>query len=218
MLIGINGVAGSGKDTFSKYLSEVSSLKTYALGGPPKKAVCELFGWDERAYDGTLKEEKIFTRVCSRADVATVIHKTMSCYQVSLEDIEKFYEIFDSYCIFDTLGFMQWEISPREAYQLFGTEFGREVFSDTIWTSLAPTDNCIITDVRIENEAEFIKDNDGVIIQIIGSKRPTKNSDHLSERGIDKSFIDKIIKNDSTKTKLKGEATKLWKELTGNKE
>jgi len=58
------------------------------------------------------------------------------------------------------------------------------------------TKNFIISDVRFNNEAEFVKNNGGIIIQII---RDTGNIDiHPSEKGVDDKYIDYIVNNNSS--------------------
>lgn len=95
-------------------------------------------------------------------------------------------------------------VSYRHLAQTLGTEWGRGLINDDIWlnvlqrkiNSYKNTKNLIISDVRFNNEAEFIKNNNGIIIQII---RDTGNIDkHPSEKGIDDKYIDYSINNSSS--------------------
>lgn len=110
--------------------------------------------------------------------------------------------------------------SPRDLMQPLGTEWGRNLF-DSIWIQrIAPTvldfigagSNVIITDVRFENEAEWIRKNGGVVVHI---QRPegTETHTHKSEAGIKFVKGDKRILNDQTLGHLLMAAEKLAKEV-----
>lgn len=72
------------------------------------------------------------------------------------------------------------DMSPRLALQLLGTEAGRQVFGDAIWTSSvkARIDNNtidmdhVITDCRFPNEIKAIRDWGGTVIWINRGKLP----------------------------------------------
>ena len=63
-------------------------------------------------------------------------------------------------------------VSPRQALQTLGTEWGREMISENLWRDLTlekcvdPKMLYIITDVRFRNEAEEIQERGGVIWRI----------------------------------------------------
>jgi hypothetical protein len=63
--------------------------------------------------------------------------------------------------------------TPRLALQLMGTEVGRDVFHQDFWViklknyiQKNPNQNYVITDVRFQNELEFIHDMNGTTIEI----------------------------------------------------
>ncbi|NYZ70169.1 hypothetical protein H0A36_29590, partial [Endozoicomonas sp. SM1973] len=56
--------------------------------------------------------------------------------------------------------------------------------------------NTIITDVRLNREAEYIKNRGGVIIEVVRNNTP-KVENHITEQGIDKKLIDFSVLNDS---------------------
>ena len=103
----------------------------------------------------------------------------------------------------------QWGITPRYAFQTLGTEWGRIIVRDDIWTKRAENEieindvNCrgtIISDVRFENEAELIRRKYGQMIII---KRPSLDTsqskyNHASEDGIEVRNGDIVIVNDGT--------------------
>jgi len=94
--------------------------------------------------------------------------------------------------------------SYRHLAQTLGTEWGRNLINENIWinvlhhkiNSYEKTKNFIISDVRFNNEAKFIKNNGGIIIQVI---RDTGIIDkHISEKGINDEYIDYLLYNNST--------------------
>jgi len=98
-----------------------------------------------------------------------------------------------------------WGISPREIAQKVGTECMRKVFREDFWLkrceSQMKTDPniFIVTDVRFENEATWIRENGGVVIHI---DRPELGEgivrEHASEAGIKQAQGDQRLLNDGS--------------------
>lgn len=152
MLIGLAGVAGSGKDTVGDHLG----VKTYAFAQPMKEACRLIFNWTDEHLHGSLKEA-----------------------------IDPKYGI-----------------SPRQAFQTIGTEWGRNLINQNIWLIRAEQEidkhnDLVITDVRFDNEAQLIRRNGGIVINII---RPDINgvNPHVSENSLSPNQIDHHIVNDGT--------------------
>lgn len=82
-------------------------------------------------------------------------------------------------------------VSPRFLMQTLGTEWGRNTVNSKVWLlaakrKLENTQNqagIVISDVRFENEATFIRENGGVLIHIIRDEREQVLS-HVSDQGI----------------------------------
>lgn len=104
-----------------------------------------------------------------------------------------------------------WGFSPRKAMQLLGTEYGRQLLREDIWIRRAQREvelnkakglKTIITDVRFENEAEWIRslgDSAGLIyLGVPGLVRDEKYN-HASEAGISHAASDVNILNDKSK-------------------
>ena len=104
-----------------------------------------------------------------------------------------------------------WGFSPRKAMQLLGTEYGRQMLREDIWIRRAQREvelnkakglKTIITDVRFENEAEWIRslgDSAGLIyLSVPGLVRDEKYN-HASEAGISHDASDVNILNDKSK-------------------
>lgn len=94
-------------------------------------------------------------------------------------------------------------ISPRRFMQLVGTEIGRQIDADLWIKSLewrldkiltGPTDGAIVTDVRFNNEADYIRGKGGFIWHIQRPDAPGV-AEHSSEAGITPYPEDIVINN-----------------------
>lgn len=93
--------------------------------------------------------------------------------------------------------------TPRYILQTFGTDFARRMIVDDVWIkraerelSLYPT-NYIITDVRFDNEAEWVRAQGGTVIQIQRENAQAVEA-HASEKGVSPGLIDHVIDNSGT--------------------
>lgn len=97
--------------------------------------------------------------------------------------------------------------SPRQLMQLLGTEWGRDMISASIWLDLAEQNlgnlaelypeapGFVISDVRFENEADFVRQRGGLIIHLKRADAPDVNP-HASELGVAIQPSDLLINND----------------------
>ena len=99
------------------------------------------------------------------------------------------------------------EISPRTLAQTLGTEWGREL-RDDFWIALleyrlgqSDATRVVVTDVRFDNEASWIQQRGGWIINITRLGIESVEA-HSSEDGLHPSFIDFEIPNDRSITHL----------------
>jgi hypothetical protein len=116
--------------------------------------------------------------------------------------------------------------SGRQYLQWFGTEVGRDVFGknfwvdqvlpdpatvhDTRWVEIMEaevddrygTDHVLITDCRFPNEAQRVKDLDGLVFEVV---RPelVMPAEHVSEQPLPRELVDATIINDSDLPTLK---------------
>ena len=97
-----------------------------------------------------------------------------------------------------------WGMSPRKIYQLLGTEVGRGIDS-AIWIKNAemfvknnPGRTVVITDCRFDNEAIFIHNRGGIVINIVRDKEDIAENKHSSEGGLKADNIDLTIKNNGS--------------------
>ena len=94
--------------------------------------------------------------------------------------------------------------TARYFQQMSGTEFGRDLISESIWVDIAfrraeQHKSVVITDARFENEEIALKERGYTLIRVV---RPNlldnEFSTHLSETYIDKMKVDHEIINDGT--------------------
>lgn len=69
------------------------------------------------------------------------------------------------------------EISPRLALQWMGTEAGRNVFGENLWTASCMNrcragSNYVITDTRFNNEIAAIRENNGIVVRVKRGDEP----------------------------------------------
>ena len=214
MIIGINGYAGSGKDTVGtiiQYLqttpSNVSLEDVLDFPLTHQWWLEEASGWEVKKWAGTLK---------AIASMLTGINQ------------EKFEDQEFKKTNLDT----QWDCNPpgkvgtvyrqpmtvRDFLQKLGTDAIRDGLHTNAWVNALMADykkidynddeqpeypNWIITDTRFPNEAQAIKDAGGLVIRV---DRPGVKpiNDHPSEVGLDSWKFDYKIANVSDLKALTG--------------
>lgn len=110
--------------------------------------------------------------------------------------------------------------TPRHAMQTLGTEWGRQMIGDNIWVEAtkdrcAQFENCIITDVRFENEVEALHEMGGKLIKV---NRPglLETDHHLSEVFITHLEADYQIENDGQIIDMRDKVLDIVKEAVEN--
>lgn len=200
MILGLTALAQSGKDTLAGYIKEYMDVKTYALAQPIKDILGALFDWGDEHRDGNLKELVLtYTITPDTLDKAGEVYESYG-----LDKYEAFHDCWDKLIKLFNIEYKDTEytcnISPRKAYQLFGTDWGRTLH-DPIWLELAPTDNVIITDVRFDNEAKFFTDKGAVLIRV--ERDGVKHvATHVSENGVSDKYISIIVENNGSLAEL----------------
>lgn len=87
----------------------------------------------------------------------------------------------------------------RELLQRFGTEVGRELYGDDFWVGRALANfeyyaNCVITDVRFQNEEAAVHSRGGRVFRIERPGTGAVNA-HVSDTGISSLDVDGVIQN-----------------------
>lgn len=98
--------------------------------------------------------------------------------------------------------------TPRYAMQTLGTEWGRQLVSETLWLDvlerkvralLDAGKNVVISDVRFDNEAALIHKMGGVVVNIVRpDQKEIGGSGHKSESGVKPELFDAIVLNTGT--------------------
>jgi len=97
----------------------------------------------------------------------------------------------------------------RRLLQVFGTEVGRQLFGESVWTDMAmrkigPTGQYVITDVRFPDEVHAIRVRGGSLIKIIRPGYIPVNK-HVSDAGLPSNLFDGVIFNDGTLEDLRAQ-------------
>ena len=102
-------------------------------------------------------------------------------------------------------------VSARKMAQTFGTEWGRDMVSDTIWLDLMEkrigetSGVVIIDDARFDNEAKQVGRLGGIVVELHGDTRYENVDTHSSEMGIRPSLVDHYVYNSRHKKTLASE-------------
>lgn len=231
-LIGIVGLAGSGKDTLCNLiLNRVGEMQRYAYADPLKEYAINVLGLThDECYDPILKEANVEFRVLASdlkecfmiyTDLIIRQHQIESrtYVNVTLEDLWlKFLWVlrneFSSddhwwvklyYSIFRLPAHYVFRTTPRKLLQLLGTEFFRECYHKDFWVGLAPKENIIVPDVRFSNEVAHIKRNGGLVVKIIDpSLKEIQTNAHPSEALARSEIPGAFIVNNDKTLGLKG--------------
>lgn len=164
-LYGLAGLARSGKDTFAEMLWRQLAILQSVDGDTISGSPLEKYAFADPLKQAASKMFGIPLEVFYGGDER---------------------EIVDAF----------WGFSPREMLQKLGTEGGREVFGYNMWIKRAgyqfknsdQTCPFLITDVRFDNEAEWIRSQGGKVIHIRREEVSVDVQDHASEKGV--TFID----------------------------
>ena len=201
MRLGFTGQAGSGKDTAARMaLTVMPSHPIYSLAGPIKDVFDKAFKWDERHREGELKEVRLDRFMIN--PLALTMY-TANMYNVSTkvakEAVDLFLETLQIHnvmvTVYNGVTVSIENLSPRIAYQVWGSDVWREIAGENFWTDLAPED-CIIADVRFDNEANFCD----ILFKVEGKNQRTGGevNQHISEAGVNPERIDYTIENTGT--------------------
>lgn len=187
MLIGFCGHKGVGKDTAAQFLIDRFDFTRIAFADKLKEAVANLFDIDVRRVDAW--------KDWSGLTVGVQHDKTLMARH-----------------------------SWREFLQRFGTEMGRNTFGQNFWVeqwkdawvALSVLDpdaavNIVAPDVRFQNEAVYIKNAEGYIVEIV--REGYEPDGHASEEPLPRNFIDAQIINNGTLNELEVDVYELYKGL-----
>ncbi len=170
MIIGIHGFKQSGKDTLADLLVEEFGFEKIAFADRLKNALNTIFNVPKEDLWGSDDDKKKLTSV-----------KWNSLVGLSRED--RFDEEY---------------LNIRELMQIFATEICRS-YIPGIWyefLKIKQGENIVISDVRFENEAIFLRSKNAHLIKV--KRNDVYSSEHLSEKGIDDDLMDKVFLNNGS--------------------
>ena len=143
---------------------------------------------------GFMREISPGTRVLSFAEPLKLACK--HAYQLSDAQLDDTKDVIDH----------RWGMTPRDMMKSLGVNYFRAQ-DEEHWTKnmsfrLEGVGNVVISDVRFQNEAAFVRERGGVLIHV--SRDMESNSDdHVSEQTTDAIECDHYIRNDGTMNDLR---------------
>lgn len=178
-IIGLCGFKGSGKDTIADYLVEKKGYVKVAFADFIRNALKELFNWTDEAFSPENKEQ---------VDPYWGVTPRKMCQEIGTEFLRFHCKDFIS---------LDFTLPNGEPYQ--GT-FHIKRINQNIIKLLDENKNIIFSDIRFQDELDYIKKLGGIIIRV---NRPqnTQNefSGHISELNITNlNNVDIEFYNDTT--------------------
>ena len=215
MIIGINGYAGSGKDTVGTIIQYLQADTNIPLKGVLNKTPHHIWwledrsGWEIKKWAGKLKDiASLLTGIPVESFEDQEFKKTLLGPEWGTVTLNP----LNSIPVFSDIQFNSL-MSVREFLQKLGTDAIRDGLHTNAWVNAlmagykpgpfypdvaiekhAKLPNWIITDTRFPNEAQAIKDKGGIVIRV---DRPGVKpiNDHPSEVGLDDWKFDYKIAN-----------------------
>jgi hypothetical protein len=193
MRIGLTGIARSGKDTVAKMMKELVPFDhpIVSLAAPIKAVFSEACGWNERHADGDLKEVSDYYKFDRDKMIEFCIYNYGLEVSDSIDQVNKFFKAVNEDDKSEIFGYNICHISPRRAYQLWGTVFRDK--GANFWLDMLP-EKCICPDVRYDNEAEAMD----LVYKVVRPGNGVVAVAHASENGISENLVALTIINDRT--------------------
>lgn len=200
-IVGVTGLAGSGKDTFARRLIENHGFVKESFARRLKELCAGIYGWEfEKLEVLDYKEERSLHApiTWTRSSVRAIAHEQFVsgveyAAPVSLDDA--------TFHLFKILSGVDPEWTRRRILQWVGTEGFRHLVPDH-WVNRAIADGAasiargargiVFPDVRFPNEATAIQALDGVIVRVVREGQPsTSGGGHSSEGGV--ADVDRVV-------------------------
>lgn len=193
-VIGITGRAGAGKNTTFERIQELGGPRFVqrSFAAPLKASLAALLGVTVQHLEHMKRDPQASLHVRASVDELGVQK------QLGTD-------------LYRVVGF-----SMRQTMQRYGTEAHRDIFGGDFWVDAAAnqlrddgllvepwsskrrpsTPIPVFTDLRFDNEAEWVRDLGGTVLRVVGPPAVEGTLDgHASENGIDDSLVDEEIDN-----------------------
>jgi hypothetical protein len=191
VLVGLTGVAQSGKDTSAKILIDSFGFKRVAFADKLRLTLYRLNPF-------IVVSAELVTALFGHLDEASPIHYEFLSLAYGSG------RVYRLKAIVDAVGWDEAKKVPevRELLQRNGDDAGRQIFGEDFWIDQAFRESegsprSVFTDVRYDNEGSRIKFHGGVIYQVVRPGTFAVNN-HKSESGIDPKLVDRQFVNDGT--------------------
>lgn len=155
-LIGLIGLKGAGKDTCAKYLVD-NGFTRLAFADKLYQEVAAAFNVSiEFLGNRETKEsprQELMLRNCQDPLFAQIVQK------LKQNELGREFGLNEA-------------LSPRQVMQFWGTDYKRKYVSDSYWLDVVAQQmqetpgRYVITDVRFNNEADFIETRSGILVRV----------------------------------------------------
>ncbi len=209
MIIGISGLANSGKDTAADFLVGRYSFKKTSFADPMKKIAREVFGFSDEQLYGPSEARNAPDKRYPREHGPYVDCKCTCCGlytgAYTLPEMMAAEKTHPCY------------LTPRFALQQLGTAWGRTCYPN-VWVELAIRNadrgDTVIPDVRFKNEVDGLRAAGAYLVRIVRPDAGLKGSagQHVSETeqaSMPNSMFDAVIRNDRGLRELEEAVTDL---------
>lgn len=204
MLIGISGLAGSGKDTCADFLVRNKSFVKVALADPLKRIARDVFDFTDEQLWGPSSSRNAPDERYPREHGPSPEGRCLCCGFG-----------FDLYPMSLAVSAPQCYLTPRYALQQLGTEWGRHCY-DPVWIeyALRVADDVgreggavVTSDLRFKNEIDAYRKAGAFLIRVVrpGAGLGGSAGQHVSETEqacIPDEAFDAVIVNDGTLEEL----------------
>lgn len=207
MILGLSGLAGSGKDTLANYLKVTHGFRPIAFADPIKQFCHTILQFStEHLYGDSAYRNEESVRYTEKA---TWDHINVQLHTLGGEWVAEvaggpnrgmFLSLVD---VIEKFAEARKPLSAREALQVIGTEWGRAHDSE-MWVKYAVrraqrAHKAVITDIRFINELEAVQQAPGTVIRVLrDAPRSAAFNKHLSEtelNAIPLEKFDKVLDN-----------------------
>lgn len=222
-IIMLTGEARSGKDTSADIIEQLCKAGNIPVtrtffAKALKESAKEVFGYTDEHVYGSLKETVADLKITTVQLIVRVSEQLRSGHLNFIpkmqpeRDVEHIMQdiVLNMLCAMRTThnGCAEYQCSPRQIMQWWGTEAVRVGGYDAAWVDAvaseirqSTSDIAIISDARFDNEITKIKEmflqSDVKVVKLLRGDKPKVHS-HISEAGVSPDLVDYTITNDGS--------------------